>query len=131
MRHFLAPLLRRNGSPVSLVNARTGVVLASHVEAATDSRGRRRGLLGRDNLADGHALVLAPCSAVHTWFMRFPIDIAFAARDGRVVKTVANVAPWRMSGSLRAFATIELPAGALAVSGVKAGDHLQVHTAQS
>ena len=111
---------------MALVNRRTGAVLASHVEVPMDSRGRRRGLLGRDELAAGHALVLAPCGAVHTWFMRFPIDIIFAARDGRILKTAARVPPWRMKGSLRAFATIELPAGALATTGLVPGDRLYV-----
>lgn len=124
--HFLKPLLARNAAPMALVNRRTGAVLASHVELAADSRGRRRGLLGRGGLAEGHALVIAPCGAVHTWFMRFPIDIAFAARDGRVLKTAAHVEPWRIRGAWGAFAAIEVRAGALATAGVLAGDRLHV-----
>jgi uncharacterized membrane protein (UPF0127 family) len=127
--HFLAPLLGRDVPPLALVNARTGAVLASHVEIAADSAARRRGLLGRDGLEHGHALVLAPCSAVHTWFMRFPIDVVFASRDGRVLKTAERVGPWRMRGSLRAFATIELRAGALGSTGIAPGDRILVQTA--
>ena len=44
---------------------------------ALDSKSRRKGLLGRDTLADRHALVLAPCGSVHTFGMRFPIDVLF------------------------------------------------------
>ena len=131
MNHFLAPLLRRGAPPTVLVNSRTGAVLASHVDIAIDSQTRRRGLLGRDGLEDGHALVLAPCSAVHTWFMRFPIDVVFAARDGRVLKTAEHVAPWRMQGAWLAFATIELRAGTLKGSGTVRGDRLQLHTPAS
>ena len=126
MSHFLQPLLRRNAPPVALLNGRTGLVVASRVEAAIDSGTRNRGLLGRDGLDDGHALVLAPCWAVHTWRMRFPIDILFTTRDGRVLKTSANVAPGRIRGALRAFATIEMRAGSLAAARVLAGDRLHL-----
>ena len=112
MPTFLQPLLSVPAALV-LANERTGEVVATHVEPAFESAARRRGLLGRDGLEHGHALVIAPCNAVHTWFMRFAIDIAFAARDGRVVKLRRGVRPWRMAFAVRAFATIEFPTGAL------------------
>jgi hypothetical protein len=121
--HFLAPLLKRGGERCSLVNERTGSVVAGVLEVAIDSKTRRRGLLGRDALADDRALVLAPCNAVHTFFMRFPIDVAFVARDGRVVKTVESLRAWRVAAAVRAFATIEFRAGILR-SRLVAGDRL-------
>ena len=126
MSHFLQPLLRRNAPPVALLNERTGLVVASRVEAAIDSGTRNRGLMGRDGLDDGHALVLAPCWAVHTWRMRFPIDILFTARDGRVLKTATNVLPGRIKAALSAFATIEMRAGTLAGGSVLPGDRLHL-----
>ena len=123
-------MLFRSGNDAAaslLVNERTGSVLAADLEAALDSRSRRRGLLGRDGLAERHALVLAPCNAVHTCFMRFPIDVLFVARDGRVLKIVERVRAWRVTASLRAFATIELPAGALRRAGlVVPGDRVAI-----
>ena len=124
MTHFLAPLIARDRTGSALVNARTGSVIASVVEAATDSRSRRRGLLGRDGLKAGHGIVLAPCSAVHTWFMRFPIDVIFVARDGRVLKTVERLQAWRLAARPGAFAVIELSAGALRNAGLACGDHM-------
>ncbi len=88
MSHFLRPLLARHPVAQALVNERTGSVVAETLETAFDSGTRRRGLLGRDDLAAGTALVLAPCNAVHTVRMRFPIDVVFVARDGRVTKIV-------------------------------------------
>jgi uncharacterized membrane protein (UPF0127 family) len=124
LSHFLRPLLSRAGATGALVNERTGSVIATVLEAAIDSASRRRGLLGRDGLAESHGLALAPCSSVHTFFMRFPIDIVFVARDGRVLKIVERLGAWRIAGSLRAFATIELPAGTLRAVGLVAGDRV-------
>ena len=122
---FLSPLVR-NSQGLAIYNVRTQAILANHVVTAFDSATRRTGLLKHESLPVGHALVIAPCNAVHTCFMKFAIDIAFVARDGRVLKTRTAVRPWRATGSLRAFATIELPAGTLYRTGTRAGDVLSV-----
>ena len=101
-------------------------MVASCIEAAFDRTTRNRGLLGRDRLEPGTALILAPCNAIHTWFMRFPIDVAFVRRDGRIVKAVANLRAWRLAASFRAFAVVELPAGVLAATDTGAGDELRL-----
>src|SRR5690349_9310895 len=124
MKSFLSPLLRADSSPHVLENVRTGRVIAAHLLTAFDSSSRRQGLLGRDGLADGTALIIAPSNAVHTFFMRFPIDIVFVRRDGRVAKVRSGVGPRRIAASLRAFAVIEMAAGSLAQSDATAGDYL-------
>lgn len=111
-----------------LVDERTHEVVATSVELATTRRARRVGLLGRDRLDVDAALVLAPCLAVHTAFMRFPIDIAFVDRHGRAVRLVRDLSPWRMAIAPRAYAAIELPAGALARHEVDVGDRLELVT---
>jgi uncharacterized membrane protein (UPF0127 family) len=58
--------------------------------------------------------------------MRFPIDLLFVRRDGEVLKVRHAVQPWRLSGSLRAFAVVELPAGAASTAEVRAGDRLTI-----
>jgi uncharacterized membrane protein (UPF0127 family) len=120
---FLNPLLTRPAGYV-LRNARTGQAIATNLELAGDSRSRRRGLLGRDRLDEGHALVIVPCGAIHTFFMRFAIDVAFVARNGRVVKCAHSVRPWRLAGTVTAHAAIELAAGTLRRSGTERGDRL-------
>jgi uncharacterized membrane protein (UPF0127 family) len=126
MAHFLSPLLRSPESVHAVLNQRTGKLLTTALEGAFDSDTRRRGLLGRDTMPAGSGLVIAPCSAVHTCFMRFPIDVVFAARDGRVLGVRHRVLPWRIAISLRAFAVIELPGGSLVDSDTHAGDALQL-----
>lgn len=71
-------------------------------------------------------MVIAPTNAVHTFFMRFSIDIAFLTRDGRVIKTRASVRPWRVAVALRGFAAIELPSGTLARCDTVPGDTLSI-----
>ena len=100
--------------------------LARSLIPAFDSPSRRRGLLGRDSLADGAALIIAPSSAVHTFRMQFPIDLIYARRDGRVLKVREAVPPNRMSGAWGAFAVIELPAGTIARVGLQTGDRLTI-----
>ena len=100
--------------------------MASLVELAVDSHSRRRGLLGRDRLDAGAALIIAPCSSIHTFFMRFAIDVIFVARDGRVLKTCSAVERSRIAIRLGAFAAIELPVEAIAQADVKRGDILQL-----
>jgi uncharacterized membrane protein (UPF0127 family) len=100
--------------------------VAASLEPAFDSASRKRGLLGRDALPPGHALIIAPSNMVHTFFMRFPIDVVFAARDGRVLKVRANVPARRIVAALRAFAVIEMAANEVGRSDTKAGDRLVV-----
>ena len=119
-------MLRDAERPHVLQNLRSGHLVASRVELAVDSESRRRGLLGRDTLGEGAALIIAPSSAIHTFSMRFAIDVVFVARDGRVLKTYAAVGPRRIAFRFGAFAVIELPAGAISGSQVKAGDLVQV-----
>jgi uncharacterized membrane protein (UPF0127 family) len=124
--HFLQPLLRRSARPRTLKNLRTGLLVATQVETAFTSADRKRGLLGRDGLAPGQALVIAPTNLVHTFAMRFPIDIVFANREGRVLKVSRAVPPRRIAGSLRGFAVLELAAGEAGRSETQVGDIIQV-----
>lgn len=125
--HFLAEALRQSNRAGLTLSVRSAdKPLATAVELAVDSASRNRGLLGREAMPEGAALIIAPSSAVHTFGMRFPIDIVFVARDGRVLKIRHAVQARRIAVSLRAFAVVELAAGAAARAAVTAGDQLVV-----
>jgi len=124
--HFLRAMLRERERPFVLQDLDAGVPLATTIEIAVDSSTRRRGLLGRTVFPEGSALVIAPCPAVHTFFMKMSIDIVFASRDGVVLKTCARVPAWRIAFRVRAFATIELPAGTLERTGTARGNRLML-----
>ena len=122
--HFLTPLLKGRAGDYSLTIAGGGSLLASVIEPAFESKTRNRGLLGRDGLAVGHALIIAPSNSVHTFGMRFAIDLIYAARDGRVVKIRSAVPRSRLSFAFGAFAVIEMAAGSAEKAGLRAGDTL-------
>ena len=124
MAHLLSTH-RRESPLTTLTVERTGEPLATTLEIAMDSQSRKKGLLGRDSLDHGHAFVIAPCQGVHTFGMRFPIDVVAVTRDGRVVKTRANVRPNRIVMAWSAFAIIELRANSLRASDLIVGDQLR------
>jgi 16S rRNA (cytidine1402-2'-O)-methyltransferase len=94
------------------------------VEVARTRAARRRGLLGRDDFAG--ALVLSPCCQVHTFGMRFAIDVAFCSREGRVLH-VRTMLPGRVSRPMgRARFVVETRAGGLLRRGVRRGSLIVV-----
>ena len=102
---------------------REGEVLAA-LEVADTFGARMRGLLGRDGLEG--AILLRPARSVHTFFMRFPIDVAFCDRDLTVLDTV-TMGPHRLSRPrLRAHHVIEAEAGAFERWRLRPGDTLEV-----
>jgi len=125
-KSFVDPLLRSTRAPLVLTNARSKRVVARTVLTAFDSVSRRRGLLAHESLDESTALIIAPSNAIHTFSMRFPIDVAFVSREGQIVKVSPAVAPWRIAASWRGFAVVELPAGALAATDTRQGDWLEV-----
>ena len=124
--HFLNPLLTDGSLGHRLVNATRDVVIATNLEAAFDSRTRKKGLLGRSGLPLESALIIAPSNAVHMFGMQFPIDVLFARRDGEVIKRVVALQRRRIAIAWRAFAAIELCANHPGVATVRPGDRLVI-----
>jgi hypothetical protein len=87
---------------------------------------RMKGLLGRDGLESGEGLLLRPASAVHTYFMRFPIDVVFLDDALVVVGISGSVDPWRARSRKGAKAVLELPAGESQRCGLVVGDRLEL-----
>ena len=99
-----------------------GAVVADHVELADTLWSRFMGLMFRSELPSGHGLLIRPCSSIHMFFMRFPLDVVFIDADGRVLRVLDSIRPWRASMPVRgAKAAIELPAGSAARAGVVPG----------
>ena len=126
MPSFLNPLLRDPSGSYRLINERTGSVVADHLIGAFDSKTRRTGLLAHESFPTGSAMIIAPTSAIHTFFMKFAIDVLFVSKEGEVLKACKALRPWRMAASWGAYGVIELAAGATAWSGVQQGDSLAV-----
>jgi uncharacterized protein len=121
---FFTPILRAPATPHRLINQRNGLIVVERVITAFDSASRRHGLLGLDEMPANQALIIAPSNAVHTWWMRFAIDLAFITKAGRIVKVRSGVPPRRIAVSVAAYAVIEFASGILAARDTAAGDTL-------
>ena len=103
-----------------------GALLIPRVETAAGFIARLVGLLGRNGLEPGRALLLAPGSMIHTCGMRFPLDLIFVDRQWTVTRVVRGVRPFRcVSGGKHAHAVLEMQAGWLPPDAVRAGDRLE------
>ena len=117
---------------LSAYNRTRGCVLAERTERASSARERMKGLLGRDGLPRGQALLIDPCDSIHTFFMRFAIDVLFLDKAGRVVRAIPRLRPWRATRIyLSAQSVLELWAGALDETGSQAGDVIEFSAATS
>jgi uncharacterized membrane protein (UPF0127 family) len=101
-----------------------GRVLADRADIADTIAKRNTGLLKHLKLDPGEGLLI-PTQAVHTFRMKFPIDIAFLSRKRKVLKIRANMVRGRIAMSLLAHSVLELPAGTLAATETVAGDQLE------
>jgi uncharacterized protein len=99
-----------------------GDVVCARCELADTSFRRMRGLLGRGSLEPGQGMLFRPAGSVHTFFMRFSIDVVFCDRDLRVLKVARELAPWRTAGARGAKIVVELAAAGAAA--VEPGDQL-------
>jgi uncharacterized membrane protein (UPF0127 family) len=92
--------------------------------------GRMRGLLGRSDLPRGEGVLLRPARSVHTFFMRFAIDVVFLDENDVVVEVASNLRPWRAAGSKAARSIVELPAGEAEARGIAVGAKLSLDDAR-
>lgn len=109
---------------VGTLNQAERVVIERAWRAASASE-RTRGLLGRRPLVAGEALLIAPCSSVHTIGMRYALDLAFLDASETIVKLVRRLVPLRMAAAFGARATVEMAAGEIDRLELAVGDRLQ------
>ena len=121
MSHARPALLARNVD--------TGTVVATRVRVADTRLTRAVGLLKCDGLAAGEGLWIIPSRGVHTWGMRFSIDVVALDDRGIVIDEVADLRPWRLRLPKRGtVGVLELPAGTLARSGTALGHRIEFET---
>jgi hypothetical protein len=117
---------------VEVINlSKGGLVLARRAVWAGTGAERRRGLLGRTELGADEGIYIVPCEWVHTFGMKFPIDVAFLDRNGKVLSLQRNLRPRRLSKLVwRAEGVLELAAGRLAETETAVGDLLDFRDAE-
>ncbi len=111
---------------MKVCNTTRGTVLAERACVARSFGRRLVGLMGRRKLDTGEALLIPRCSSIHTWFMRFPIDLIYLDESGHVVRIHARVEPFHLSwGGSRARDVLEIRAGAAAAGDTRPGDVIE------
>jgi len=116
----------RNTSQASIWNETRGTLLADAADIADTSETRRRGLLKHDCLSAGQGLWIVPCEAVHSFGMKFEIDVVYLNRRLQVRKLRQHMAPGRFSICLTAHSVLELPAGTISSTQTQTGDRLKL-----
>jgi uncharacterized membrane protein (UPF0127 family) len=106
-------------------NVSRDVQLGDQILVANTHWARLRGMLGRPEPEPGEGLLLDPCQAVHMYWMRFALDVAFLDNQGEVVAVYHELEPARLSGRHKeAIRALELRAGTLEKSGTQVGDRI-------
>jgi uncharacterized protein len=113
-----------------LLNQTKNQTLASELSVAGFGLSGAKGLLGRESLDEREALWIKPCRSIHTFFMKFPIDVAFVDKQLKVRAIYHHVVPGRlkMPLSFAVQSVFELSAGRLSETKTEVGDQLYVVT---
>jgi uncharacterized protein len=110
-----------------VLNATNRNEIAGKLVTAENLFGRMKGLLGRKSLTDGEGLLIRPCKGIHTFGMRFPIDVLFIDGNGCVIAAISNLRPYRLTRLYPgASGAIELSAGTLAATATRTGDLIEI-----
>ena len=114
-----------------LVNTTKKTILSDRCHFANTVLKRMIGLLNRQKFAEGEGLLFDRCYGIHTFGMRFPIDVLFLDKDLHVIRAVKALPPYRTSVVRKAVYVLELPVGALEKTHTEEGDQIQIRTAHS
>lgn len=106
-------------------NVTKGTVLAETAGVADTPETRNTGLLKHQSLPHGEGLWIVPSQGVHTFFMKFPIDVLYLNKARRVLKVRPDMVAWRLSFCFTAHSVLELPTGMARMTGTSAGDQLE------
>jgi uncharacterized membrane protein (UPF0127 family) len=108
-------------------NLTRGTMVADRARCARSMLSRMRGLIGRRELASGEGLVLTPCSGIHMFWMRIPLDVVFLNRHNQVICAVSGLPTWTMLPWVRgATSAVELPIGTVHETRTAPGDLMSI-----
>lgn len=112
---------------MKIINTSSNTLLAENASIAESLFSRIKGLLGRSSLGANEALIIKSCNSIHTFFMRFAIDVIFLDRDNRVVGLKENMPPFRVTPIYyRAIQVVELPAYTISRTKTQLNDRIQL-----
>lgn len=112
---------------MKVINITKNATLADNAKLANTFLKRLVGLLNRKSLNKGEALILTPSNGIHSFFMRFTIDVIFLDKTGKVIKALASFKPFRFSPIyFNSHSVIELPENTLQLTRTQPGDVVEI-----
>ena len=112
---------------MKVTNLRNGKELSNNVAEADSLFKRMKGLIGKTEMKAGEALLIKPCMSIHTFGMRFPIDVIFLNKKNEVITIIKNLKPNRITRVYpKAVSVLELPAGTLKEIDTRVGDEIEI-----
>jgi uncharacterized membrane protein (UPF0127 family) len=109
------------------ITDQSGKIYFPNCSVAENAIERMIGLLGKKNLDSDECLWIEPCNSIHTFFMKFPIDVAFTDAKGEVVAVYTNLKPWKHSRiHFRAKSVLEAKAGSFEKLKIQKGKVLKL-----
>lgn len=108
---------------MKIINKTKNTSLAEEVMVADTPFRRMKGLLGNKEFSKGTAVLIKPCNSIHTFFMRFPIDVLFVDKGNRIIKAISTIKPFRLTRIyFNAAFAIELPSQTIQSTYTQEGD---------
>jgi len=105
---------------------KSGIKICSKVKLANDMFSRIKGLMFAKRMNGFDGIMIDPCNSIHTFFMRFDIDVIFLDSNNKIVKIIRSMKPWRMSLLyIKSKKVLELNGGDLDLN-IKEGDTLEI-----
>ena len=112
---------------VKVYNSTKSNIIADDANIAQNPITRTLGLLIKKDFPDGHGLVILPCCSIHTFFMKFSIDVLFVNKKNQVVAVFENVKKNRILPIiLNSYYVVELPMGTILSKNIEKGDLLEI-----
>jgi uncharacterized membrane protein (UPF0127 family) len=113
---------------MELRNKTENIILSTEVIVAENFFDRLKGLLGKDNLPANTCIIISPCKSIHTFFMKFTIDVIFIDKNYKVIEIIKNIKPCKTSKYIKkAWAVIEISNDSIISSKVSVGEELEIH----
>lgn len=110
---------------MKIINRNSSGILAQKVDIANTFMTRLKGLMFKKNLEENTGMLIYPCNMIHTFFMRFPLDVLFLSKEYKVIHIIENMIPGKTSSFVRKGKyVLELPIGTIKRTNTKKGDHL-------
>lgn len=119
----------KEGKHIKLYNSTQNNLISDNVNVAENFFSRAIGLIEKKSFPDAQALVIKPCNSIHTFFMKFPIDVLFVNKNNKIISIYENVKPNRiLPVHFNSKLVVELASGQIRVNNICLGDIIRIES---